>query len=177
MKERLHFWYRNNRSLPARILFYRDGVGEDQFAMVKREELAAIRAACMDVPSDVHPHYRPDITMVICTKRQSTRFYPRAEDIGPKRRTFYSDGGNFKPGLVVDDPSIRLPDYFDFWLQAHKPLQGTGRPCHYFVLENAIGYTPDQLQQIVSSIFPTFVGNSTDTSARPTLSAGSTQLP
>lgn len=150
MAERLRVWRaKNNGSLPGSILFYRDGVGEDQFAMVKKKEFAAIKAACDDISAQYSIDYKPAITLVVCTKRQATRFYPTQADID--RPTDYSDRkGNFKPGLVVDDRSIRLPQYFDFWLQAHQPLQGTGRPCHYFVIENGIGFTPDELQQVVS---------------------------
>lgn len=147
MVERLNAWRHANKTLPNRILFYRDGVGEDQFPMVKRYELPAIKAAC----AEVEPAFAPPVTLIVCTKRQATRFYPVQDDIS--HQTAHSDPkGHFKPGLVVDDSSIRLPRHFDFWLQAHQPLQGTGRPCHYFVIENGIGFTPDELQQIVGHI-------------------------
>lgn len=155
MAERLRVWSNtNNGRLPSRILFYRDGVGEDQFAMVKRHELQDVRAACDRIATEKGvPGYMPPITMVVCTKRHANRFYPA----GPNAQVVDGKTGNFKPGLIVDDRSIRLPQLFDFWLQAHQPLQGTGRPCHYFVLENGMGLTPDGLQGVVS-ILPFFFG-------------------
>ncbi|KAK4495381.1 hypothetical protein PRZ48_013712 [Zasmidium cellare] len=152
MVERLRLWFATNDKLPDRILFYRDGVGEDQFAMVKRHELPAVRAACELIAIEKKvPDYNPPITMVVCTKRHANRFYPISTS-GTNAKFVDGKTKNFKPGLVVDDRSIRLPKLFDFWLQAHQPLQGTGRPCHYFVLENGIGYTPDDLQQVTFAL-------------------------
>lgn len=143
MQERLSEWQKHNRDLPDRIVYFRDGVGENQYAMVQQHELNEIRAACRLAKAG----YNPPITVVVCTKRHMTRFYPSDET---PRKFLDKREENFNPGLVVDDQSIRLPKLFDFWLQAQKPLQGTGRPCHYFVLENEIGYIPTQVQEIVS---------------------------
>lgn len=46
-----------------RILYYRDGVGENQFEEIREVELAAIRAACKK------QNISPQITIVICQKR------------------------------------------------------------------------------------------------------------
>ena len=153
MLERLDLWCKkNNDKLPQKILFYRDGVSEDQFAMVKRHELKAIRLACVAAGTKYSVNkYEPPITLVVCTKRHQDRFY-RAEKPSVNDSKYIDEKDNFKPGLVVDHEAIRLPKYFDFWLQSHKSLQGTARPCHYFVLENGIGYTPDDLQGIVSLV-------------------------
>lgn len=151
MFERLSLWHSANGELPGRILFYRDGVSEDQFSVVKRDEIRGIALACEKAAGQFNkPGYKPPITAIVCTKRHQTRFYPINNENKPFK--FYDKGGRFRPGLVVDDHSIRLPKYVDFWLQAHQPLQGTGSPCHYFVLQNDSNMTPDQLQQLVSLI-------------------------
>ena len=156
MLERLDLWYKKNNELPTKILFYRDGVSEDQYAMVKRHELKAIRLACAAAGTKYdYKNYSPPITLVVCTKRHQDRFYQgEKKPSGAEIKYFDPGNKNFIPGLVVDDPRIRLPKYFDFWLQSHKSLQGTARPCHYFVLENGIGYSPDTLQGIVSLTMP-----------------------
>lgn len=102
--ERLRVWSNtNNGKLPGRIIFYRDGVGEDQFAMVKRRELQAVRAACDSIVIDKKvPGYKPPITMVVCTKRHANRFYP-AGTHGPEAQLVDGRTKNFQPGLVVDD--------------------------------------------------------------------------
>ncbi|EME38877.1 hypothetical protein DOTSEDRAFT_92165 [Dothistroma septosporum NZE10] len=148
MTERLKVWYfaGDRRTLPPHILYYRDGVSESQFGAVKEQELTAIKSACAKAGASAQSeNYTPKITVVICTKRHQTRFYPTSLNPG---KEFDSKTGNPLPGMVVDDRAIRLPHYFDFYLQGHKALQGTARPCHYFVIENGIGYNPDQLQAV-----------------------------
>ncbi|KAK6430491.1 hypothetical protein LTR95_013357 [Oleoguttula sp. CCFEE 5521] len=59
--------------------------------------------------------------------------------------------GNILPGFVVDT-DITHPYSLDFYLQSHKPLQGTGRPAHYFVLMNHMNLDADELQGITHAL-------------------------
>ncbi|KAF2207356.1 hypothetical protein CERZMDRAFT_71606 [Cercospora zeae-maydis SCOH1-5] len=152
MIDRLEAWYAKNGSAPENILFYRDGVSESQFAMVKNQELPKIRNACLGFVKK-HPglgNYTPRITLVVCGKRHHTRFYPQAQLQAVDRND------NFRPGLVVDDPSIRNAFHFDFYLQSHAALKGTARPCHYFVIHNAMRLSADRLQRITNNLCWTF---------------------
>lgn len=63
---------------------------------------------------------------------------------------------NFRAGLVVDDPAIRNPYHYDFFLQSHRALKGTARPCHYFVIHNDMKLGADQLQRITFGLCWTF---------------------
>lgn len=142
MCERLAAWKaRNEARLLSKILFYRDGVCESQFAMVKRYELGQIVSACKRVGMD-----QPNITLVVVGKRHNTRSDPTK--INPHAQA----GDNLHSGLVVDDPSVRMPCYFDFYLQSHSVgrNQGSARSGHYFVLENGINLGADDLQRLVS---------------------------
>ncbi|KAK3647318.1 hypothetical protein LTR56_008149 [Elasticomyces elasticus] len=155
--ERLTYWNAKNGKLPDVLLFYRDGVSEGQFSMVKRDELPKIRRGAM-LAADLcgATDYQPRITVVVCDKRHHTRFFPPKEAL-PKDKTWMLDGNsNFKPGLLVEDPGIRSPYYFDFYLQSHSALKGTARPCHYFVIENGIGVGPEQLQRITFNLCWTY---------------------
>lgn len=155
--ERLEVFREKNGSFPANILFYRDGVSEGQFPMVKREELPEIRKGCKLAGSKHdQPDYAPKITLLVCSKRHHTRVFP-AET--PAKGTMWAidANGNFNPGLVVDDPAIRSPYHFDFYLQSHKALKGTARPCHYFVIQNDMNLSADQLQAISFSLCWIFV--------------------
>ncbi|OQO09990.1 hypothetical protein B0A48_04345 [Cryoendolithus antarcticus] len=58
---------------------------------------------------------------------------------------------NILPGFVVDT-DITHPYSLDFYLQSHKPLQGTDRPAHYFVLMNHMGLDSDELQGITHAL-------------------------
>ncbi|PPJ52032.1 hypothetical protein CBER1_09824 [Cercospora berteroae] len=155
--ERLEVWVRKNKSPPENILFYRDGVSESQFAMAKNQELPKVVEACKDYAS-THPKFssfNPKITLVVCGKRHHTRFYPPAE-IDQSVKWALDDNNNFRPGLVVDDPSIRNPFHFDFYLQSHAALEGTARPCHYFVIRNDMGLSASALQRITFNMCWTF---------------------
>ncbi|TKA76812.1 hypothetical protein B0A49_03693 [Cryomyces minteri] len=146
MYERLGTWYQTNGTLPQAILFDRDGVSESQFALVKKQELRKIENACKRFGRDraKQDNWSPRITLLVVGKRHQTRFYPHQTT----RKDQIDYQGNMIPGLVVDAERIRLPYYFDFYLQSHKALVGTARPAHYFVLENGMGLTADKLQFI-----------------------------
>ncbi|KAH8758030.1 ribonuclease H-like domain-containing protein [Diaporthe sp. PMI_573] len=45
--------------------------------------------------------------------------------------------GNTKPGTVVDR-GVTEARSWDFFLQAHAALQGTARPCHYYIVHDEI---------------------------------------
>jgi eukaryotic translation initiation factor 2C len=57
-----------------------------------------------------------------------------------------SDNGNTKPGTVIDK-GITDPYRYDFYLQAHKGLQGTVRSTHYTVIYDENKLPVDTLQQ------------------------------
>ncbi|KAF2773981.1 Piwi-domain-containing protein [Teratosphaeria nubilosa] len=143
--ERLRLWKRRNGTLPSNILFYRDGVSECQFAYVKRYELSRIKLGC----TKFEQGYSPNITLIVCGKRHHTRFYA---DKSSTPAWAIDEKRNFKPGLMVDDRSIRSPYSFDFYLQSHKALNGTARPCHYFVIHHEMNMTATQLQQITFNL-------------------------
>jgi hypothetical protein len=53
-------FYKNSGKKPARIIFYRDGVSEGQFAEVSVREILAVKRAC----AKIDPNYKPPITYV-----------------------------------------------------------------------------------------------------------------
>ncbi|KAJ3051715.1 hypothetical protein HK097_007259, partial [Rhizophlyctis rosea] len=134
--ELLKTFYQTCGAKPDRILFYRDGVSEGQFAEVLRAEVEAIRKAC----SGLEPGYRPTVTFIVVQKRHHARFFPiRKED---------SDrSGNVLPGTVVES-GVTHPSEFDFYLCSHPGLQGTSKPTHYHVLHDENRFTADALQEL-----------------------------
>lgn len=61
-------------------------------------------------------------------KRHHTRFYPLKE-----KDMDINKSGNLKAGTVVDR-GVTEEGLWDFFLQSHNVLQGTGRPAHYVVV-------------------------------------------
>ena len=136
---RLDRWIRENKEPPANILVYRDGVSEGQYMMVLNMELPRIRRAAADI-ANYRPEYKkfakykPKITVIISGKRHHVRFYPTKAADGDRT-------SNPPSGSVVDRVITR-PLFWDFYLQAQSPLQGSARPCHYIVIHDEIFSDP-----------------------------------
>lgn len=82
--------------------------------------------------------------VVLTTVRHHTRFYPREpKDMDQKT-------GNCMPGTTVDQGITSVYD-FDCYIQPHAALQGSVRPTHYTVIHDTIGWSADDMMQLVSS--------------------------
>lgn len=145
VKERIQlFRERNTNKLPTRIIYFRDGVSESQYAKVNEEELPLIRKACDSFSTNPKTPYKPKISIVVCSKRHHTRMYPTSADLTDSK-------GNSAPGTVVDRGITSIGN-LDFFLQAHVGLQGTARSAHYFMTFDEIGFSADTLQGLVHNM-------------------------
>lgn len=133
-------FHETNDCYPDRILIFRDGISEGQYAAALAYEHAAVLSACERLRGK---GYRPSILICVCAKRHNTRFFGATEDT--------DRSGNLPSGLVVDR-SVTHPYAYDFFLQAHQGRVGTARPTHYICLLDELSLTPDQLQQLVHSL-------------------------
>ncbi|XP_046448978.1 protein argonaute-2-like isoform X2 [Daphnia pulex] len=122
---------------PQRIIFYRDGVSEGQFAKVLEWELSAIRKACMKLEVG----YNPPVTFIVVQKRHHTRLFP--ED----QRDECGRGKNVPPGTIVDNTIVH-PVEQDFFLVSHQGIQGTSRPTHYHVLWDDSKFQANDIQML-----------------------------
>ncbi|CAN9164259.1 unnamed protein product [Alternaria alternata] len=125
LKSRLNLWRtkgkdhqgKPHQALPENILIYRDGVSEGQYDMVLSQELPQLRKAC----EAVYPATDTKKAAGDCDGNP---------DIG-------KSSGNTKPGTVVDRGVTEARNW-DFFLRAHAALQGTARPCHYYIVHDEI---------------------------------------
>uniref|UniRef100_A0A915CI33 Uncharacterized protein n=1 Tax=Parascaris univalens TaxID=6257 RepID=A0A915CI33_PARUN len=141
VRERLVSFYKETHLKPSRIIVYRDGVSEGQFAEVLREEMQGIRTACLMLSAD----YRPPITYIVVQKRHHARMFCKyARDAVGRAK-------NIPPGTIVDT-GIVSPEGFDFYLCSHFGIQGTSRPTRYHVLWDDSKFTSDELQAITFSM-------------------------
>nr|XP_018267308.1 uncharacterized protein I303_01293 [Kwoniella dejecticola CBS 10117]OBR89466.1 hypothetical protein I303_01293 [Kwoniella dejecticola CBS 10117] len=154
IEEHLKIFHKHNGQYPERILIFRDGISEGQYAAVLSYEHVAILKACKRLQTD----YRPLLLMCICAKRHTTRFFGKDADV--------DRSGNLPSGLVVDQ-SVTHPYAFDFFLQAHAGRVGTARPTHYICLLDELAMTPDQLQQLVHALCHSFTRCTTSVSLVP----------
>ncbi|KAG1347516.1 hypothetical protein COCNU_06G013450 [Cocos nucifera] len=147
IRELLLSFYRAVNRKPDRIIFYRDGVSEGQFADVLLYEMDAIRKAC----ASLQEGYLPRVTFIVVQKRHHTRLFPQVH--GDRSSTDRS--GNILPGTVVDT-SICHPTEFDFYLCSHAGIKGTSRPTHYHVLLDENRFTADTLQMLTNNLCYTY---------------------
>ena len=86
----------------------------------------------------------PQIVIIVVGKRHHTRFYPT------DNKSMDSRTGNPMPGTVVDR-GVTSHYLWDFFLQAHKGLQGTARPAHYVVIKDELNSSQDALESFVQA--------------------------
>lgn len=70
----------SNKSKPVRLVFYRDGISEGQFAECQRTEISQILAACRDLDES----YNPLLTFIVVQKRHHTRIFPESAQEGDR---------------------------------------------------------------------------------------------
>jgi len=132
--EIVKLYKKNTNTFPQRVMYFRDGVAEGQFAKVKDLEVTAIKEAIAALSGR-----KPSVTAIVVRKRNHTRLFPKDGE-GDR-----SSRGNVHPGTVVDQ-DITHPTDFDFCthspclentvsdsldLVPHSSIQGTARPAHY----------------------------------------------
>lgn len=123
-------YYAQNKYLPARIVIYRDGVGEGQIAQVIDREVVQIMKRLNSLYGGPNKY---KLAFIIVTKRLNTRF-------------FYNNN-NPDPGTIVDDV-ITSPVKYDFFLVSQKVRQGTVTPTSYNVIYDNLGLDPDKIQRL-----------------------------
>lgn len=77
VKERMAAWVTANGKAPSRLLYYRDGVGEDQFSQVRDEEVPEISKAYDELKTRYGWNGQDSLSIaaVIVGKRHNTRFF------------------------------------------------------------------------------------------------------
>ncbi|GJE99952.1 Piwi-domain-containing protein [Phanerochaete sordida] len=139
LEDRIRLYQKRTKSLPERILVYRDGVSEGQYLLSLKHELPKIKKACEKFrSSDRKAPYSPTISFIVCGKRHHTRFFATEAN-----QT--TSNGNTQPGTVVDKGVTDIYNH-DFYLQAHSGLKGTVKATHYVVIYDENNISADAIQ-------------------------------
>ncbi|KAJ9170009.1 hypothetical protein P3X46_018146 [Hevea brasiliensis] len=138
MRELLEdFCHTSNGIKPKHIIVFRNGVAESQFSKVLNVEVEQILKAYQDLfKSEV---VVPKFIVIVAQKGHYTKLF---QDISPE---------NVPSGTVVDTEIVH-PRNYDFYLCAHASMIGTSRPAHYHVLLDEIGFSPDELQNLIHAL-------------------------
>uniref|UniRef100_A0A8C6Q6P4 Piwi-like RNA-mediated gene silencing 1 n=1 Tax=Nothobranchius furzeri TaxID=105023 RepID=A0A8C6Q6P4_NOTFU len=126
-------YHKFNNCLPARIIVYRDGVGDGQLQSVVNYEVSQI----MDCIRSMEQDYKPKLSVVVVKKRISSRFFTYFQD----RLT------NPPPGTVIDTEVTR-PEWYDFYIVSQAVRSGSVSPTHYNVVYDTSGLKPDHMQRL-----------------------------
>ncbi|KAI8573322.1 hypothetical protein RHMOL_Rhmol01G0268200 [Rhododendron molle] len=131
----LEFYVSSGKRKPDQIIIFRDGVSESQFNQVLNIELDQIIEACKCLDEK----WSPKFVVIVAQKNHHTKFFqPGSPD-------------NVPPGTVIDN-KVCHPRGNDFYLCAHAGMIGTTRPTHYHVLLDEVGFSADELQELVHSL-------------------------
>ncbi|TKY49812.1 argonaute 4A [Spatholobus suberectus] len=144
IREVLMDFITSGKGKPQQIIIFRDGVSESQFNQVLNIELNQIIEACKHLDEK----WDPKFTLIIAQKNHHTRFFQA------------NARENVPPGTVIDN-TICHPKNNDFYLCAQAGMIGTTRPTHYHVLHDEIGFTADELQELVHSLSYTYQRSTT----------------
>ncbi|CAA3005619.1 argonaute 4, partial [Olea europaea subsp. europaea] len=98
-------------------------------------DIPSIAAACKFLDAQ----WIPKFTIVVAQKNHHTKFF----------QTNAPD--NVPPGTVIDSGICHRKNN-DFYMCAHAGMIGTTRPTHYHVLYDDIGFSADDLQELVHSL-------------------------
>ncbi|KAD7478368.1 hypothetical protein E3N88_01504 [Mikania micrantha] len=136
IRELLEDFYQSTaKQKPEHIIIFRDGVSESQFNQVLNIELEQIMQACKHLDET----WNPKFLLIVAQKTHHTKFFqPKSE-------------ANVPPGTIIDN-KVCHPKSNDFYLCAQNGPIGTTRPTHYHVLLDQIGFSADDLQELVHSL-------------------------
>ncbi|KAI3419057.1 uncharacterized protein J3R85_013388 [Psidium guajava] len=131
----LDFYVSSGKRKPEQIIIFRDGVSESQFNQVLNIELDQIIEACKFLDEK----WSPKFVVIVAQKNHHTKFFQSGSP------------DNVPPGTIIDN-KVCHPRNNDFYLCAHAGMIGTTRPTHYHVLMDEVGFSADDLQELVHSL-------------------------
>uniref|UniRef100_A0A8C3VNJ2 Piwi like RNA-mediated silencing 4 n=1 Tax=Catagonus wagneri TaxID=51154 RepID=A0A8C3VNJ2_9CETA len=129
----LNKWHQHNHDLPARVIVYRDGLGDGQLKTLIEYEVPQLLGSVTEASSNASPK----LSVIVVRKKCMPRF------LTENGRTLK----NPPLGTVVDLEATR-PEWYDFYLISQAARQGTVNPTHYNVVYDDNGLKPDHMQRL-----------------------------
>ncbi|KAL8458016.1 hypothetical protein ACS0TY_035769 [Phlomoides rotata] len=131
----LEFHASSGQKKPAQIVIFRNGLSTSQFHEFLNVEMEQIVKAS----NFLEANWRPKFTVIASQRRHHTKFFDA--DLG----------ANVSPGTIVDKTICDL-QCTNFYMCAHTARIGTSRPTHYHILLDEIGFSSDDLQELIHSL-------------------------
>ncbi|CAK5111404.1 unnamed protein product [Meloidogyne enterolobii] len=109
--------YQNSRGdAPKRLILFRNGMSEGQFATAKQYEIPMVRLALQECSAS-----SCKLTVLVSQKTHNIRLFAHEELSKP---TGSSKNLNIKPGTVVDE-QVTHPEHSEFYLNCHSAIQAS----------------------------------------------------
>ena len=162
MKMQLNSYSQDNGGvLPDHVFVYRDGVGDSHLQIILEREIAQMKQAFAELYA---PDKIPRLVVLVAQKRHHVRFFQ--DKTKPSHNEAFDGNGNLKPGFVHDS-QIVSERYWDFYLNSHRCIQGTTRPCRYIVIHKDFEVTPDDIEELTHRLTWLFGRSTTSISISP----------
>lgn len=129
----LNKWHKHNHDVPARIIVYRDGVGDGQLKTLMEYEVPQLLSSVTEASSNTSPR----LSVIVVRKKCLSRFLMESG------RTVQ----NPPLGTIVDSEATR-PEWYDFYLISQAACRGTVSPTYYNVIYDDNGLKPDHMQRL-----------------------------
>jgi len=140
-----YFAFNGKKFFPENIIFYRDGVAENQLGLIMEFETKTIIEQLKTIPG-----YDFKFAEIIVTKRIDDRFFtnegPQGGRSGGRGSSEPKNFANPPAGTVVAEKVVS--DNFDFFLVSQNVTQGTCTPTHYNVIYDTTGLSQDIFWQL-----------------------------
>jgi len=158
LKPMIQSWVQNvgGGQFPKRIMYFRDGVSEGQYAHVLEQEVRDMKALL----KTANPNLNIPFVVIVGSKRHHVRFFP---DQGKGDRN-----GNPLPGTLVES-GVTHPFENDFYLNSHAAIKGTARPMHYHVLLNEANMSNEDIQTLIYEHCYQYIRATTPVSQHPAI--------
>ncbi|XP_071068407.1 piwi-like protein 4 isoform X2 [Dasypus novemcinctus] len=130
-------WHSYNHVLPARVVVYRDGVGDGELRTLVEYEVPQLLSSVAESSSSAGTVPSSRLSVVVVRKKCSPRFFTEVS------RALQ----NPPLGTVVDSEATR-PGWYDFYLVSQVAREGCVSPTYYNVIYDDNGLKPDHMQRL-----------------------------
>ncbi|KAH7714470.1 WAGO-2 protein [Aphelenchoides avenae] len=137
----LEQYHRNRQSLPKRIVLFRNGCAEGQFADILKYEVPLVVHAIQTV-TNKYGGEAAKLTVIVPNKMHNVRFFPNPIPSGG------AQDQNVRPGTTIDH-TVTSMNHREFYLNAHTTIQGTAKVPRYTVLYDQNEISSENLQRLV----------------------------
>ncbi|KAJ8553965.1 hypothetical protein K7X08_024643 [Anisodus acutangulus] len=128
----MNFYASSGNRKPEQIIIFRQGLSESQFKQII-SEMEEIFKACKFLDET----WSPKFTLIVAQRRHHTKLFQA------------NSSDNIPPGTVIDTKICHPLYNNNFYMCTHVARAGTSRPVHYFVLLDEIGFSSDNVQELV----------------------------